>query len=265
MKRYFFHIAYDGSHYHGWQRQVGFRSVQQVIEDSLAKILHLPQVTILGCGRTDAGVHASQYFFHADFAQPLRADLLFILNKTLPADIAVFAILPTTDNLHARFSAQARSYDYFINLVKDPFLKSQSAWYSLQELDLEAMQAAVALLAQHDDYAAFCRQPELHNTTICRVQRAALYTAHKGTRLRFHITANRFLRGQIRILVRKLMDIGTGKFSVDAFAQALHTGQRPPTIFPAPPQGLFLSKVVYSGLNLDNISTLEDENWTLLK
>ncbi len=265
MRRYFFHIAYDGSHYHGWQRQAGFRSVQQVIEDSLAKILRLPQVTILGCGRTDAGVHASQYFFHADFAKPLREDLLFILNKTLPTDIAVFAILPVADNLHARFSAQARSYDYFINLVKDPFLKQQSAWYSLQKLDLEAMQAAVALLPQHNDYAAFCRQPELHNTTICQVQQAGLYTANKGTRLRFHITANRFLRGQIRILVRKLMDIGTGKFSVESFAEALHTGQRPSTIFPAPPQGLFLSKVVYKGLDLDHVSALEHGDWTLLK
>ena len=265
MKRYFFHIAYDGTHYHGWQRQAGFRTVQQVIEDSLAKILRLPKVTILGCGRTDAGVHASQYFFHTDFAQPLRNDLLFVLNKTLPADIAVFDILPVADNLHARFSAKTRSYDYFINWVKDPFLKQQSVWYSHRDLNLEAMQAAVALLSQHNDYAAFCRQPELHNTTICNVQQAALYTANQGTRLRFHITANRFLRGQIRILVRKLMDIGMGKFSVDAFAEALHTGQRPSTIFPAPPQGLFLSKIVYKELDLDNASTLQYRDWNILK
>lgn len=258
-------MAYNGLHYHGWQRQASFRSVQQVIEDSLAKILRLPQVTILGCGRTDAGVHASQYFFHVDVAAPLRQDLLFVLNKTLPADIAVYDIIPVQDNLHARFSAQTRSYDYFINRTKDPFLKEQSAWYVAEELDLVAMQAAVALLSQHQDYAAFCRQPELHNTTICRVSKASLWQADQGQRIRFHITANRFLRGQIRILVKKLLDIGLGKFSLAAFEEALVTGNRPATIFPAHPQGLFLSKVVYEGLELDNKSTLGGEGWELLK
>lgn len=265
MRRYFFHVAYNGLHYHGWQRQANFRSVQQVIEDSLAKILHLPQVTILGCGRTDAGVHASQYFFHIDVAVPLREDLLFVLNKTLPADIAVYDIIPVSDNLHARFSAQARSYDYFINRTKDPFLKEQSAWYVAEQLDLAAMQAAVALLSQHQDYAAFCRQPELHNTTICRVSQASLWQADQGQRIRFHITANRFLRGQIRILVKKLLDIGLGKFPLAAFEEALATGKRPATIFPAHPQGLFLSKVVYKGLELENKSTLGGEGWELLK
>lgn len=265
MKRYFFHAAYDGLRYHGWQRQTNLRSVQQVIEDSLAKILRLPKVIILGCGRTDAGVHASQYFFHVDLEVPLREDLLFILNKTLPADIAIFDILPVDPKLHARYGAKARSYDYFIHRTKDPFLRDQSALYIAEELDLEAMQAAVALLPQYKDYAAFCRQPELHNTTFCYVQRAELWQANQGQRLRFHITANRFLRGQIRILVRKLLDIGMGKYTVEAFEAALETGQRPATIFPAHPQGLFLSKVVYEGLEMENKSTLGDGSWELLK
>lgn len=265
MKRYFFHAAYDGSRYHGWQRQTSLRSVQQVIEDSLAKILHLPKVIILGCGRTDAGVHASQYFFHIDVAQPLRENLLFILNKTLPAEIAIYDIFPVDSKLHARYSAQARSYDYFIHRVKDPFLKDQSALYVPESLDLGAMQAAVALIAQHQDYAAFCRQPELHNTTLCYVERAELWQADKGRRLRFHITANRFLRGQIRILVRKLLEIGTGKYTVAAFEEALKSGLRPTTIFPAHPQGLFLSKVVYEGLEMENVSTLGESAWELLR
>ncbi|MGH1336335.1 MAG: tRNA pseudouridine(38-40) synthase TruA [Aureispira sp.] len=265
MKRYFFHVAYDGLQYHGWQRQTNLSSVQQVIEDTLAKVLRLPKVIILGCGRTDAGVHASQYFFHVDLPQPLRENLFFILNKNLPADIAVFDILPVDDNLHARYSAKARSYDYFINRNKDPFLRDQSALYLAEELDLAAMQRAVALLPQYNDYAAFCKQPELHNTTFCYVERAELWQADQGQRLRFHITANRFLRGQIRILVRKLLDIGMGRYTIEAFEQALKTGQRPETIYPAHPQGLFLSKVVYEGLEMDNSSTLRDTAWELLK
>ncbi len=265
MKRYFFHAAYSGTHYHGWQRQTALRSVQQVIEDSLAKILRLPKVIILGCGRTDAGVHASQYFFHIDVAAPLRPDLLFVLNKTLPNDIAVYDILPVSDKLHARYGAKARSYDYYIHRVKDPFLREQSALYVPEELDLAAMRAAVALFSRYQDYAAFCRQPELHNTTLCYVERAALYEADNGQRLRLHLTANRFLRGQIRILVRKLLEIGMGKYSVEQMEQAFQTGQRPDKIFPAHPQGLFLSKVVYEGLDLENRSTLGEANWVLLE
>lgn len=263
LTRYFFHIAYSGSNYRGWQRQPDVLSVQEVLETQLALVLKLPSVTIIGCGRTDAGVHSSQFFFHTDLVAPLRENLKFILNKTLPSAISIFDIIPTVHNLHARFDAQERTYDYFIHLDKDPFIDQMSSLYVDKELDLAAMKKAVAFLPQYNDYAGFCKQPDLHNTTICRVSKAALFQTKDRRKLRFQIVANRFLRGQIRILVQKLLEIGDGRFSVEAFEACLIHKKRPELIPPAHPQGLFLSKVCYPGLELPNKATftLLEDSW----
>lgn len=261
MTRYFFHIAYDGSNYRGWQRQPNVLSVQEVLEKQLASVLKLPYITIIGCGRTDAGVHASQFFFHTDLAIPIRENLKFILNKTLPPAISIFDIIPTAPNLHARFDAQERTYDYFIHTQKDPFIDQMSSLYMADNLDLAAMKKAVDLLPQYDDYAGFCKQPHLHNTTICKVSKATLFQTKDKKKLRFQIVANRFLRGQIRIIVQKLLEIGLGKFSLEAFEACFLQKERPQLIPPAHPQGLFLSKVSYPGLELPNKATftlLED-------
>lgn len=263
MIRYFFHIAYDGTTFRGWQRQPNVRSVQEVLENQLAKALRLSAITIIGCGRTDAGVHASQYFFHVDVATALPANLRFILNKTLPASISIFDIIEVDANLHARFAAQERTYDYFIHTRKDPFISNISALYIEDHLAIHHMKQAVDLLPLYDDYKAFCKQPDLHNTTICTVHNARLLQTLDGTKLRFQITANRFLRGQIRIIVQKLLEIGRGKFSLDAFEYCLAHLERPPLIRPAHPQGLFLSKISYPSLQLPNKATftLPDEYW----
>lgn len=251
LQRYCFHIAYDGTRYRGWQYQPTIRSVEETLQDALAKVLRLSRVTIVGCGRTDAGVHASQYVFHTDLVPlPDLRRLAYHLNKTLPPDIAIYEILPVSKNFHARFSAQWRSYDYHIHLHKNPFLETRSMAYYDRSPDLDLMRQAVALLPQYEDYAGLCRQPHLHNTTICRVTDAQLFASPDGRALRFHIRANRFLRGQIRILVRKLFEISEGKLSLEAFHQALATGERPQLVLPAPPQGLYLSGVGYAEVRL---------------
>ncbi|BDS12461.1 tRNA pseudouridine(38-40) synthase TruA [Aureispira anguillae] len=266
MTRYFFHIAYNGTHYRGWQRQPNVRSVQEVLETKLAQALKLPAITIIGCGRTDAGVHASQFFFHTDLAVPLRENFVFVMNKILPPSIAIFEIITIDSNLHARFSAVERVYDYFIHNQKDPFTNDISSLYVDYELDLNKMKKAVALLPKYKDYKAFCKQPDLHNTTLCDVRSAKLFCTKDHKKIRFQITANRFLRGQIRILVQKLLEIGTDKYSIDEFEQNLATQQRPQLIRPAHPQGLFLSKIVYPGLDLVNQAnfTLPEDYWQAL-
>ncbi|MDF2432121.1 MAG: tRNA pseudouridine38-40 synthase, partial [Mucilaginibacter sp.] len=118
--RYFFHIGYHGSAYSGWQKHAGILSVQDVLETRLSKLLKTT-VNIVGCGRTDAGVHASQFFFHADIEREWNSDLFFRLNKILPDDIAIFDIIPMQGAVHARFDAVQRTYDYFIHTYKDPF------------------------------------------------------------------------------------------------------------------------------------------------
>lgn len=249
IQRFFFHIAFNGLNYHGWQRQHSAVGVQEIIEAVLEKVVKMP-VSVNGCGRTDAQVHASQYVFHADLAENYDFDLLARLNHALPEDIAIFEILPVHDKAHARFDAMERTYDYFIHTKKDPFLHRSSALYDHQHLDLRSMKSAVDLLAHHDNYYAFCKSPASYEHAICQISSAHLWVDKSGERLRFQITSNRFLRGMIRIIVGRLLEIGLGKLSAAAFEQHLFTKQTPHYITSAYPQGLYLSRIVYPYLDL---------------
>ena len=244
FKRFFFHAAYNGLQYHGWQRQVTAHSVQQEIETVLSKVVKMP-MSIIGCGRTDAFVHASQYVFHADLEESYDFDLLFRLNRSLPPDISIFEILPVHERAHARYDATQRTYDYFIHTRKDPFLHGASALYSDHPLDITQMKAAVQLLPLYDDYYAFCKSPASFEHTICRVSSASLWVDTSESRMHFQITANRFLTGMIRIIVGRLLEVGAGKMSIETFEHHLRDRKTPKDITPAYPQGLYLSKIVY--------------------
>jgi len=252
--RYFFHIAFHGARYNGWQKHPGARSVQDVLETALSKLLKEP-VAINGCGRTDALVHASQYFFHTDIENEWDFDLFFRLNKVLPDDIAVFEIIPMQGQPHARFDAVQRTYDYFIHTYKDPFLSNFSSLYPERNLDLDKMKAAVGLLPLYKDYRGLCKGPDRIEHTLCYVSSAGLYTDRNGDRLRFQITANRFLSRMVRIIVGRLLEIGRGEMSVDEFEYYLINKETPKLIIPAHPQGLYLSKVTYPFLDLPPAST----------
>lgn len=248
--RYFVHIGYKGTNYFGWQRQPDKLSVQEILEDNLSKIFKM-QIPIFGCGRTDAGVHASQYFFHMDIEKPWNFDLFFRLNRILPDDIALFDIIPVEGQPHARFDAIQRSYDFFIHTYKDPFLSQNSSLYLRKGFNLDEMKRAVDLLPKYEDYRAFCKSPDKNEHTICRVSSASLYTNSSGDRIRFQISSNRFLGRMIRIIVRKLIEIGDNTLSVDEFESHLISRNIPSKILPAHPQGLFLSKVNYPFLNIE--------------
>lgn len=265
--RYFLHAGYKGTNYFGWQRQPNKLSVQEIIEENLQKIFKIP-ITIFGCGRTDAGVHASQYFFHMDLEKSWDFDLFFRLNRILPDDIAIFDIIPMTGEPHARFDAIQRSYDFYIHTYKDPFLSDCSSLYLRPSFNFDEMKKAVNLLPQYDDYRAFCKSPDKNEHTICRVSAASLYLNNRGDRVRFHISSNRFLGRMIRIIARKLIEIGDGTLSVDEFESHLITKNIPSKILPAHPQGLFLSKVSYPFLDLEPKATMlgsgNELNWQKL-
>jgi len=247
--RYFFHIAYHGQQYGGWQRQPDALSIQELIENALHKVLKTP-TTIYGCGRTDSQVNASQYFFHADIAEPFEYDLVFRLNKALPSAISIYEILPMEGKPHARFDATQRKYDYFLHTYKDPFLNMQSSLYLHPNLDLLKMNDAVNLLPKYQDYRAFCVHPDKNEHTLCHVSEANLYVNAAGDRIRFNIMSNRFLGKMIRILTGKLIQIGKGRLSVSEFENHLITGEIPKILTPAYPIGLYLSKVTYPYLDL---------------
>lgn len=247
--RYFFHIGYNGANYCGWQKHARVITVQQLVETALTQIFKTP-VNVVGCGRTDAGVHASQFFFHADFKENWGFDLKFRLNKVLPPDIAVFDIIAMEGLPHARFDAIQRRYDYFIHTYKDPFLNGLSSFYPEKEWDVKKINQAAKILTLYTDYAAFCKSPNKNEHTICHVSSAQFYANDKGDRFRFQISSNRFLGRMIRIIMGKLLKIGEGSLSVDEFESYLVTKKTPLRLEPAYPQGLYLSKVTYSYLDL---------------
>jgi tRNA pseudouridine38-40 synthase len=249
MKKYFFHIAYHGFHYRGWQRQPGVNSVQEVLEKAFEKLLK-EKITVYGCGRTDAQVSASQYFFHIETRLEWDYDLVFRLNKVLPHDIAVFDVIQMYNDEHARHDAVSRTYDYFLHTYKDPFLSEFSSLYLVNKLDLEKMKEAVSLLTSYDNYYTFCKSPEKHNHTKCIVTHAALYHNEREDRLRFQITANRFLKCMIRMLMGKILSIGKGESTIEEFENSLKTQEAPKLFLPAHPQGLYLSKVTYPFLDM---------------
>lgn len=253
--RYFLHIAYKGTKYRGWQRQSNVISVQEVIEQKLKDIFK-ETIIVYGCGRTDAGVHASQYILHINLETELEFDLLFRLNKHLPDDILVYDVIPVQDDQHARYDANFRTYDYFIHLKQDPFLHPVSSHYDLESLDIEKMKKAVALLSKYDNYWSFCKTPEAHNHTLCTVTEAKLLISPDQNRLQLNITANRFLKSMIRLLVENIIRIGTGEVTLTEFENALKIQSDSVSRKPAPPNGLYLSKIEYPYLSLPSKSSI---------
>jgi tRNA pseudouridine38-40 synthase len=268
--RYFFHIGYNGFQYHGWQRHAPHLTIQEVLEVNLSKLLKEP-VTILGCGRTDAQVHATQYFFHLNTDKELNNEIIFRLNKMLPEDIAVFDIIPVTDDAHAQYNAVKRTYDYFIHTYKDPFLNRFSYLYSEKVLNTDKIKQALAFLTKYNDYYAFCKSPEKQEHTICNITSAQLFSDAKGEKLRIQISSNRFVRGMIRAIAAKLLKVGTGEITVAKFENYLISKETLTGIEFAPAQGLYLSKVIYPFLDIPartDFSPLshskEEKEWQLM-
>ncbi len=243
--RYFIHLGFDGTEYSGWQRQKDTsNTVQEVIEQTLFRLFK-KEVSVYGCGRTDAGVHSSQYVIQLHLDEAPLFDLKFRLNKNLPDGIAVFEIIEVTQDQHCRYDAVARTYDYFIHWNKDPGLMRYSSFYEDIKLDFDLMRKVAALILETKNFKALCKQPDLYTNHLCEISNSELFVNEKDGRLRFTITANRFLRGMIRICVFYLLQVGTGKMTVDEFRQILNQEKVLKEKQPAHPNGLFLSQVKY--------------------
>jgi len=177
-------------------------------------------------------------------------DLLFRLNKMLSEDIAIFEIIQMEGYPHAQLDAIKRTYDYFIHTYKDPFLFGLSSYYPLEHPNLDRMKEATKLLLRYNDYSAFCKSPDKNPSNICDVSAVQLFADKNVDKLRFQITSNRFLKGMVRIIIKKIMEVGTGEISVDEFESYLALKVVPLKIVPAYPQGLYLSKVLYPFLDI---------------
>lgn len=241
--KYFLHLAYQGGNYHGYQRQAQVPSVQATIEDNLRKLFY-PELTIHGCGRTDAGVHASQYFAHFVVPETIDFDLIYKLNRMLPDDIAIYDLIPVHPKANAQLDAKSRTYEYHIHLNKDPFLFDKSSCYDLLDLDLDLMEQALALFTGEHDFYNFCLQPELHASTLCNMSLVKMIQPTED-RVIFRFKANHFLRGMIRIIVGRLLDAGQKKITLEDIKKSIRREQPNKFMKQAYPQGLYLTEVEY--------------------
>lgn len=245
MQRYFIHLAFDGTAYHGWQIQPNGITVQQVLNEALATILRQPLMAH-GVGRTDTGVHARQFFAHLDLEQSFSPEnckqLVYSLNGILPKDIAVYEVLPVKPDLHARFSAVSRTYEYIISRHKEPFLVNR-AWFNNQQLDIDLMNRGAALLLEYIDFACFSKSNTQVKTYKCRIAGASWKEIDHL--LTFTITADRFLRNMVRAIVGTLTELGRGKISLDDLREIIKSGDRRLAGFSVPAEGLYLTKILY--------------------
>lgn len=240
--RYFFEITYHGKNYHGWQSQHNAIGVQQVVEETLSKLLR-EKIAIVGSGRTDTGVHCLQQFFHADIEKLFVAELLIVrLNSFLPKDIAIRSIRKVKADASARYDALERTYIYRLTQVKNPLTEGQ-AFYFFKPIDLPTLQEAAALLTGKHDFQSFSKVKTDVNHFICEVKQAVW--KQKGNELVFSITANRFLRGMVRAVVGTLLDAGTGKLSLEDVKNIVKSKDRKMAGMNVPPEGLYLTKVKY--------------------
>lgn len=249
IHHYFLRIAYDGTDYRGWQRQPGdLPTVQQTLEDLLTKV-HRRTIILGGCGRTDAGVHATQFYAYLRTESPLPENYRFFVNKQLPAGIRLLEVHPVSEKAQARYDATERTYDYFFHGYPDPFVERGSSRVDLTDFAPAATAKMLPHLRAHTQYRAFCKTPDRHNTTLVHFREATLYRSADGSRFRLRFVANRFLRGMIRLLVNDLLLVGRGRVSERAFLTMLETGERAPHFRLAPPEGLFLTGVRYPYLD----------------
>ena len=239
--RYFVKIAYNGSKYHGWQIQKGQVSVQQTINEHLS-ILLKEKMDCYGCGRTDAGVHARNYYLHFDTNAELNSWFFFKLNAFLPKDIRIIAAYRPDPLIHARWDALKRSYEYLVSSAKDPFMQGFS-YQTNEKFDVELMNKACSILFEYNDFESFSKSNNNLNHYLCEL--FEVKWEFRDELLIFRISANRFVRGMVRLIVGTMLDVGRQKITLDEFRQIIESKDRTRAGVSVPACGLYLTDVVY--------------------
>lgn len=240
--RYFIKLAYNGTHYHGWQYQPNAASVQETMNKAFSVLLNTT-INLMGAGRTDTGVHAKEMYAHFDFENQFDIpSLVHKLNSYLPKDIVIYDIIPVHDDAHTRFDATKRTYEYHINTFKDVFSQEQS-WYFHQKLDIDLMTEAAQILFNHTDFQCFSKVNTDVNTFDCTIFEA--YWKQENGNLIFTISANRFLRNMVRAIVGTLVNIGLHKITLADFTAIIESKNRDKAGFSVPAHGLYLTKIEY--------------------
>jgi tRNA pseudouridine38-40 synthase len=238
-------LEYDGTRYHGWQRQAEALTIQQVLEEALERLTG-EKTALIGSGRTDAGVHARGQVANFRTMSPIPLQAFHKgMNSLLPKDIAVLEAVEAEPSFHARKSAQAKTYEYrILNRPSRAPLDRHRAWWVESSLNLAAMATAAGALPGEHDFTAF-RASGSDNLNPVRRVLAAEWRHEFGGWLIFTVTATGFLRGMVRSLVGTMAAVGRGKAPPVILAELLTSGARHLAGPTAPPQGLYLVEVFY--------------------
>jgi tRNA pseudouridine38-40 synthase len=237
-------LAYNGKTFFGWQIQPKQISVQEVIENSFFKLFQV-KISVVGCGRTDTGVHAHYYVLHVDLDEHRYSidDLKYKLNKMLPNSIAIYSISQVDNDFHARFSATQRTYRYFVHLNKDPFL-AESSLFINQSIDFGKMNLAAKSLIGKKDFTSFSKLHTDVHTNICDLKEA-FWFEYEPNKWYFQISADRFLRNMVRATVGTLLEVGMGKIHENEIELILEKKNRSEAKTSVPAHALFLWDVKY--------------------
>ena len=252
MRRIGMVIAYDGTGYAGWQKQENGPSIQQTIEDTIEKLFR-EKVSLMGSGRTDAGVHARGQVAAMDLVHPIPVDKLKLaLNSNLPEDIRIYRVFEADPDFHPRFQAKRKTYAYHIwnGTVMPPEKRNYAILFDMK-LDIVRMREAASLLVGEHDFQAFRSSGGVNLSTVRRVDEAVIDVIPQPAEgagvqeIVFRVTGNGFLYNMVRIMAGTLLEVGTGKREMSDISRALETGDRLLLGPTAPAKGLCLYSVEY--------------------
>ena len=239
--RLFIELAFNGNNFHGWQIQPNANTIQAELNKALSVILK-DVISVVGAGRTDAGVHAKQMFAHFDFEGDFETEILLTkLNGFLPNEISVHQIFKVNDNTHARFDAVSRTYQYYITNERNPFNKNVYLHY--QRLDVDAMNLACKYLLGKQDFTSFSKLHTQTYTNDCNVIIANWQ--QKENELLFTIKADRFLRNMVRAIVGTLLEVGEGRIAPERMKKIIAKKDRNEAGVSVPAHALFIAKIEY--------------------
>jgi len=242
-QRYFIELAYKGTNFHGWQIQPNAVSIQECLEKALSTITR-EAIAVTGAGRTDTGVHASYFVAHFDSGKLNLDHLDFVhkLNSFLGKDIVIFSVSKVIPEAHARFDAISRTYQYHLNLRKDPFAM-ETSWHFFIQPDLELMNEASRILFEYADFTSFSKLHSDVKTNNCKIYQAEW--TQEESNIVFTVKADRFLRNMVRALVGTILEVGIGKIDLTQFRGNIEQKDRGAAGLSVPAHGLFLTDIEY--------------------
>tara|TARA_X000000950_G_scaffold137592_1_gene170832 strand:- start:28 stop:768 length:741 start_codon:yes stop_codon:yes gene_type:complete len=246
MPRYQILIEYLGSNFRGWQVQKKGKTVQGLIQEKISKLLN-KRIIIYGAGRLDSGVHAKEQSAHFDFNQEIEnkdkflKSINFFLRKD---DVSILALKKRKKNFHARFSAKMRIYSYIIiNRLSEPVLEKNKSWHIMKKLDLDTMKKGAKKFEGTKDFSTFRAASCRAKSPIKTMKLVKIKSSKDMIKIEFR--SQSFLQRQVRSMVGCLKYLGEKKWSLKKFDKVMKSKKRALCAPPAPPEGLYLTKIIY--------------------